>query len=182
MDEPISLRSITPDDDRFLYRVYASTREDELAIVPWDEAEKQAFLAMQYTAQKTFYREQFGQAEFQLILLGDEPVGRLYLDRREDEIRIIDIALLTEHRRKGIGSHLLREILVEGEAAGLPVRIHVERYNPALRLYDRLGFKQIGDQGVYYLMEWSPDSSSNPKGLQDPWGLRKDRSQNRGEP
>ena len=107
MTAPISLRPIKPEDKAFLYRVYASTREDELAVVPWDEAEKQAFLTMQFTAQHTYYQEQFGQAQFQLVLLGDEPVGRLYLDRRADEIRIIDIALLAEHRRKGIGSHLL---------------------------------------------------------------------------
>jgi ribosomal protein S18 acetylase RimI-like enzyme len=155
MTAPISLRPITAQDEPFLYRVYASTREQELAVVPWSEAEKQAFLAMQFRAQSTYYREQFAQAEYRLILLGDEPVGRLYLDRRADEIRIIDIALLAEYRRKGIGSHLLGEILAEGEAAGLPVRIHVEKNNPALGLYRRLGFRETEDQGVYYLMEWS---------------------------
>jgi ribosomal protein S18 acetylase RimI-like enzyme len=167
MNTQISLRPITPQDEPFLYRVYTSTREDEMAVVPWNETEKQAFLAMQFTAQSTHYHENFGQAEFQLVLLGDEPVGRLYLDRRADEIRIIDIALLAEHRRKGIGSRLLRQILAEGEAAGLPVCIHVERYNPALRLYYRLGFAKIGDQGVYYLMEWKP-GSPDPKGFQNP--------------
>jgi RimJ/RimL family protein N-acetyltransferase len=100
-------------------------------------------------------------------------VGRLYVDRRTDEMRIIDIALLTEYRRQGIGSRLLREILAEGQAAGLPVRIHVERHNPALRLYYRLGFRKVGDRGVYYLIEWSPDAALDPKGLRDPWGLNR---------
>ena len=85
--------------------------------------------------------------------------GELALDRRPDEFRIIDIALLAEARRQGIGSHLLREILAEAGRAGLPVRIHVEQNNPALGLYHRLGFRQIGDEGVYYLMEWSPRRS-----------------------
>lgn len=153
----LTLRPITPGDKDFLYRVYTSTREDELALVDWPETEKDAFLEMQFLAQHSFYLEQFAQADFDLILLNEEPVGRLYLDRREDEIRIIDIALLTEHRRKGIGSRLLKEILAEAASAGLPVRIHVERYNPALHLYYRLGFQKIADQGVYYLMEWSSD-------------------------
>jgi ribosomal protein S18 acetylase RimI-like enzyme len=155
MEAQITLRPITPQDENFLCRLYASTREDELAVVPWSAAEREAFLTMQFNAQHKFYQEQFRQAEFQLILLDDEPIGRLYIDRRPDEIRLIDIALLTEQRNKGIGSLFLKEVLAEGERAGLPVRIHVEQYNPALGLYERLGFRKIGDQGVYYLLEWS---------------------------
>lgn len=164
METQIALRPITPQDEGFLCRLYASTREDEMALVDWSEAEKEAFLKMQFEAQHSHYAEHFGRADFDLILSNGEPVGRLYLDRRDDEIRIIDIALLTEHRRKGIGGRLLKEILAEGESNGLPVRIHVERYNPAMHLYTRLGFQQIGDEGVYYLMEWTPD----PKGLVNP--------------
>lgn len=161
METQITLRPITPPDEAFLCRLYASTREDEMALVDWPETEKEAFLQMQFRAQHTYYMEHFRQAAFDLILLAGEPVGRLYLDRRAEEIRIIDIALLTEHRRKGIGGRLLKEILAEGESAGLPVRIHVERYNPALHLYYRLGFEKISDEGVYYLMEWRPET---PKG------------------
>jgi ribosomal protein S18 acetylase RimI-like enzyme len=155
----ITRRPITSKDNQLLYQIYASTREDEMALVDWSETEKAAFLQMQFEAQHTYYMEHFAQAEFDLILLNSEPIGRLYLDRRADEIRIIDIALLAEHRRQGIGSRLLKEILAEGKAAGLPVTIHVERYNPALHLYYRLGFHKINDEGVYYLMEWSPDPS-----------------------
>jgi ribosomal protein S18 acetylase RimI-like enzyme len=155
----IDLRPVGPEDEAFLYRVYASTRQDELALVPWGEAEKEAFLQMQFAAQHTFYRERFAGASFDLILLNGQPVGRLYLDRRPNEVRIIDIALLAEYRRQGIGTHLLRDILDEAGRAGLPVRIHVEQNNPALGLYHRLGFRQIGDEGIYYLMEWSPRRS-----------------------
>lgn len=156
MDRLVTLRPITPEDDGFLYRIYASTREDELAVVDWDDGQKKEFLEMQFTAQHAFYMEQFPQAEFRIILLDEEPIGRLYVDRREDEIRIIDIALLAEHRNKGIGSTFLNDILSEGQQEGLPVRIHVEQNNPALRLYERLGFQKIGENGIYYLMEWSP--------------------------
>ena len=159
MDRIAKLRSVTPEDETFLYRVYACTREDELAPLNWDEDQKETFLKMQFVAQHKFYTEQFPRAEFQVILLDQEPIGRLYLDRRDDEIRLIDIALLPSHRNKGIGNSLLKDILAEGELASLPVRIHVERFNPALRLYKRLGFREMGDNGVYYLMEWSPGST-----------------------
>jgi ribosomal protein S18 acetylase RimI-like enzyme len=162
MEARVTLRPITEKDREFLCRLYVSTREDEMALVPWSDAEKQAFLVMQFNAQTKFYHEQFKQAEFQAILLDGEPIGRLYIDRRADEIRLIDIALLPEHRRKGIGSRLLKGTLAEAERAGLPVRIHVESYNPALHLYYRLGFRKIGDHGVYYLMEWSPRQPAKP--------------------
>ena len=157
-DRVLSLRPITPEDEDFLCRLYASTREDELAPLDWDEDQKQAFLRMQFEAQHKFYLEQFSQAEFNIILLNGEPVGRLYTDLRSDEIRIIDIALLTAYRRQGIGSIYLKKVMTEAKEAGLAVRIHVEHYNPAMSLYRRLGFKKIDDGGIYFLMEWSPDS------------------------
>jgi ribosomal protein S18 acetylase RimI-like enzyme len=127
----------------------------------WDEAQKGAFLRMQHSAQHRYYRDQFPNADFQIILEGDCPIGRLHVHRREDEIHIIDIALLPEHRRRGIGSALLRDILTEADQAGKPVRIHVEQCNPALHLYERLGFVKIGDTGVYFLMERVPRSSGS---------------------
>lgn len=157
MKEQITFRPITPHDEPFLCRLYASTRDNELAPVPWSQAEKDAFLTMQFNAQHTYYQEQFKQASFDLILLDGKPIGRLYLDRRQDEFRIIDIALLTEYRRQGIGSYLLQKVLDDANTAVLPVRIHVEHNNPALKLYHRLGFHQIGDEGVYLLMERTPD-------------------------
>jgi ribosomal protein S18 acetylase RimI-like enzyme len=153
---PITFRPITNADQPFLYQVYAGTREDEMALLNWSETEKEAFLAMQFSAQHRHYMEHFSRASFDLILLDDQPIGRLYLDRRPDEFRIIDIALLPDFRRQGIGSGILEDILAEAGEARLPVRIHVERNNPALGLYFRLGFQQIEDQGVYYLMEWTP--------------------------
>ncbi len=158
MEQNITFRPITPADEPFLYRLYASTREDELSVLPWSAAEKEVFLTMQFNAQHKFYQEQFKRADFDLVLCNGEPIGRLYLDCRKDEFRIIDIALLPEHRRRGIGSRLLKKILADAKTAVLPVRIHVEHNNPALNLYHRLGFRQIGDEGVYLLMECPPDA------------------------
>ena len=157
MEQLNNLRPSTLDDEQFLYRLYASTREDELAVVPWSESEKETFLTTQFNAQHTFYHQQFNEAEFLIIEQDNEPIGRLYLDRRDDEIRIVDIALLPTHRNRGIGTKYLKSILEEGQGAGLPVRIHVERNNTALRLYERLGFQKVTENGVYFLMEKWPN-------------------------
>jgi ribosomal protein S18 acetylase RimI-like enzyme len=152
----VTLRPIEPGDAAFLYRVYASTREKELALVEWDAAQKEAFLRMQFTAQHRHYQEHYQDAAFQVILEGGRPVGRLYVDRWPDEIRIVDIALLPERRNIGIGTRLLQALQAEAAEAAKRVSIHVEQFNPALRLYARLGFSRIAERGVYYLMEWTP--------------------------
>jgi ribosomal protein S18 acetylase RimI-like enzyme len=159
MNQTLTLRPIADGDRNLLYRIYASTREDELAQVEWDEAQKAAFLWMQFDAQHRYYQEHYPNAQFQVILVGGEPAGRLYLDRRAAEIRIVDIALLPEYRNLGFGSALLGDILDEGERTGLPITIHVECFNPALRLYAQLGFHKLEDRGVYYFMEKSPSRS-----------------------
>lgn len=156
MNDHITLRPIRDGDEEFLYRVYASTREPELALVDWSVAQRTAFLQMQFAAQHQYYQEYYPGAVFQLILADDQPIGRLYLVRWPTEIRIIDIALLPTHRNAGIGTALLKQVLAEAEAAEKPVTIHVEQFNPALRLYTRLGFTPIADRGVYLLMQWSP--------------------------
>jgi GNAT superfamily N-acetyltransferase len=124
----------------------------------WDESQKAIFLRMQFEAQHTFYQKQYPQAEFDVVLVAGQAAGRLYLDRRPDEFRVIDIALLPEFRGRGIGGALMNDVMTEARVAGVPVRIHVERFNPARRLYDRLKFREIADKGVYILMEWSPAS------------------------
>ncbi len=158
-----TLRPITPADRELLYRIYASTRTEELAAVPWSAKEKEDFLRFQFDAQDKYYAEHFPRAAFDLVLLDGEPIGRLYVDRREDEIRLIDIALLPEHRGGGLGGEIMREVLAEGAESGRLVRIHVEHNNPAMRLYLRLGFEKIEEQGVYHLMEWRPPQETLEK-------------------
>jgi GNAT superfamily N-acetyltransferase len=155
------LRPAERDDAEFLYLIYASTREEELAAVPWNAPVKEAFLRMQFTAQDSHYRATFPKASYDLIVGGDEVLGRLYLDRAAEAWLVIDIALLPAHRGKGIGTRLLAEVLSAAEAAGKPVRMHVERFNQAQRLYGRLGFRQIADEGVYLLLEWKPTPYPN---------------------
>jgi len=141
-------------------RIYASTREEELALTSWDEAQKRAFLEAQFAAQDTWYRERYPGATPDVIEVGGTPAGRLYVHRREREIRLMDIALLPEFRGQGLGSSLLADLFAEAAAAGRTVTIHVEEYNPARRLYERLGFRKIGEHGVYHLMEWRPQAKT----------------------
>ncbi len=152
----VARRPVEPGDEAFLYRVYASTRQEELAQMGWDETQKEAFLRMQFDAQSRYYEEHYRGAEFSMILSGGRPVGRLYVARWQEEIRIVDIALLPGHRGMGIGTRLLNDLISESEASGKPLSIHVERFNPALRLYERLGFRAVEDRGVYLLMERPP--------------------------
>lgn len=152
----ITLRPITDADMGFLHRLYATTREDELRQVPWDAVQKAAFVSQQFNAQHQYWRENYTDTSWDLILKDGEPVGRLYVARWPDDIRIVDIALMPEHRGGGLGTRLLRDLLAEGEASGRKVSIHVEIFNPARRLYERLGFVQAGERGVYLLMERHP--------------------------
>jgi ribosomal protein S18 acetylase RimI-like enzyme len=150
----LTLRPITPTDDAFLARVYASSRAQELALTDWKEEQKAAFCRQQFEAQSAYYAENYPGAAFQIIERDGWPVGRLYVARWEKEIRIVDITLLPESRCSGLGTKLLRELQAEAGKAGKSLTIHVERFNRALGLYERLGFRQVEDKGVYLLMEW----------------------------
>lgn len=111
---------------------------------------------MQFNAQHQQYMENYPGKEFSIILFNGTPVGRLYLNRSSTEIRIVDIAVLKEFRGQGIGSALLDGILKEGDSGNKVVSIHVEKNNPALRLYRRLGFQVTADREVYHFMERLP--------------------------
>jgi GNAT superfamily N-acetyltransferase len=151
----LSLRPITPGDVPFLAAVYASTRWDELEPTGWSDEEKAIFCRRQFDAQSAHYREHYPGASFQVIERDGEAIGRLYVARWEREIRIVDISLLPEFRGTGIGTKLLGELQEEAGAAGKSLTIHVERFNRALQLYQRLGFREVEDKGVYLLMRWS---------------------------
>jgi ribosomal protein S18 acetylase RimI-like enzyme len=152
----ITLRPVRGTDHDLLRRVYASMRAEELALVAWTDAEKDAFLRHQFDAQDSYYREHYDGATFDVIEVDGEPVGRLYVARWAEEIRIMDIALLPEHRGAGVGTQLLRALLEEGRAAGKRVSIHVEHENPARQLYERLGFVQTAESGVSVRLDAAP--------------------------
>lgn len=149
----ISFRPITNDDLEFLYKVYASTRYEEMSVTGWNSEAIDAFLRMQFRLQHTQYLQNNPRATFSVILVDTTPAGRLYVDRRTDTISVIDIALLSEFRLRGIGGHIMRNLAEEADANGLAMRLHVERNNPILAFYKRLGFQTKGDQGIYLSLE-----------------------------
>jgi ribosomal protein S18 acetylase RimI-like enzyme len=152
-DDPITLRAAGEDDAAFFATLYASTREEELAPVPWSAEQKRAFLAQQFAAQSAHYAQHYDGLTSDVILVDGERAGRLLVARWPAEIRIVDIALLPEHRGRGVGTGLLRPILDEGDDRGVAVTIHVEQDNPARSLYHRLGFSPVGEHGIYLKLE-----------------------------
>ena len=148
-----TLRPVQEEDETLLLAIYSSTRADELALVPWDAAQKQAFLQMQFSAQQTHYRAYFPQAAHEMIMAEGQPVGRLYIDRRETEIRILDVTLLPETRGRGIGTLVIQELMKEAAQANKSISIYVESFNRSLGLFQRLGFVKTEESGVSWLME-----------------------------
>jgi L-amino acid N-acyltransferase YncA len=152
------LRPVQEEDEALLLAIYSSSRADEMALLPWDTAQKQAFLQMQFSAQQRHYREYFPQARHEMILAGGQPVGRLYVDRRATEIRILDVTLLTEARGRGIGTAILQDLMKEAVNANKSLSIHVESFSRSLGLFQRLGFVKIEESGASWLMEWRAGS------------------------
>ena len=146
-------------DLEFLYIVYASTRLEELAPTGWSPSKIEEFLRMQFTLQHEQYRTNYSNASFEIISVEKTEVGRLYVDRRNNDIRIMDIALLPDFRKKGIGGKIFNDLIKEADSACLPLSLHVEMNNPILPYYTKLGFINKGEVGVYYFMERiSPNS------------------------
>lgn len=157
-DKSIRLRPIQGEDTSVLCNIYGSTREKELQQVTyWTAEQKQSFIEQQFFAQHEYYQKNYVGAAFYVIKKNKETIGRLYIHQnfQEKGVRIIDIALLPKWQNQGIGKSILHDILRNAEKIGSPVSIHVESFNPAKGLYERLGFKKISEtNGVYHLMEW----------------------------
>ena len=162
----IGLRPATHDDSPLLFEIYASTRADELALVSsWTDDQKIAFVRMQFDAQHEHYRNTYPQAQYLIVTKNESAVGRLYLAEKESELRILDLTLLPAERNSGVGSYLLRQLIDESTAKQKALAIHVESFSPALRLFERLGFVNAQENGIYLLMKREPgetDKQSEP--------------------
>jgi GNAT superfamily N-acetyltransferase len=162
--EGFALRPETEADVPFLRRLYISTRWEELApVIDWTEAQKIAFLESQFALQRHHYRTYYASTDWGILENGGAPAGRLYVDRQADQLLVVDVSLLPEWRGRGIGTALMQAVCAEARAAGKAVAIAVEKYNPAQRLYRRLGFREYAEDGVYWFMEWraAPDDQLN---------------------
>lgn len=152
----IACRPMADEDLPFVASLYASTRAEELAQTGWPAAQQQAFLAQQHRAQHAHYRNAYPDAEYLILERDGECIGRLYLSEAGGRMLLIDISLVAAARNAGLGGAILADLLDAAKAAGKSVSLHVERFNPAQRLYARLGFALVRDKGVYLEMEWSP--------------------------
>lgn len=153
----IRLRPETAADWEFIVQLYASTRAEELAPVPWPEETKQSFLRAQCELQREHYRKHYQGADFWVIEREARAIGRLYLHASRSELRIMDIALLPAERAQGLGTRIVSAILAYARRLDAAVTLHVEPLNPAQRLYQRLGFTLAEDRGVYHFLQWRAD-------------------------
>jgi ribosomal protein S18 acetylase RimI-like enzyme len=160
-DLPIALRAEEPGDEDFLLTVYASTREEELNATGWPAEARNAFVAMQFRAMRQGYKVTFPQAQFSVILLSRQPVGRIVIDRAGQQIELVDISLLAACRAQGIGTLVIRRLLDEAEKAKKTVSLKVVQHNRAARLYERLGFQFTDQSGIYQTMEWRSGRQSS---------------------
>ena len=156
----IGLRPAETQDEGFLRQVYAESRREELDQVAWPDGAREEFLRSQFDAQTAHYGQHYPGAEFLIIEHAGQPAGRLYIRRGSQEIRIMEIGLMPLFRNQGIGTALLQTILQEGQSANKLVSIHVEKFNPAIRLYERLGFQIEADRNVYWLLHRLPQNAS----------------------
>jgi len=159
-----ALRPETDADLPFLRQLYISTRWDEVsaAAVDWSDAQKIAFLESQFALQRHHYLNHYANSSFDVIEQHGAPAGRLYVDRQARTLLIVDIALLPPWRGRGIGTALIEAVFAEARAVGKEVSISVEKFNPAQRLYHRLGFRPYAEDDVYWFMYWSPDGAKTP--------------------
>jgi len=151
----LNLRRVTADDDSFLLSLYAGTRAEELAQVQWQEGQQEAFVRWQFEMQRREYDARFPDAEYDLIEIDGNPAGRIWIGRSENEIRLLDIALLPDFQNRRAGTILLNRLIDEARTTGKRLRHMVfVLNNNADRFYLRLGFVEIEDVGGYKHMEW----------------------------
>jgi GNAT superfamily N-acetyltransferase len=156
--ETLSLRAAAAGDEEFLFSLYASSRDDDLRELQWDDDRISEFLRMQYEAQQRFIKSEYQVADDQVVLMNGAGIGRILVERRDHEIRGVDIALLPEFRNQGIGSWLIAQLQSEASRAHKPLRIQVIRFSRAISLLERLGFARTSETGTHYQMEWTADS------------------------
>ena len=152
----VDFRPALPSDEPFLFELYASTRQEEIAAWGWEDAQRQAFLSMQFNARQRQYSATAMNASHQIILCAGQPVGHIWIDHRPAEIVLVDIALLPDQRGVGIGTALIQRLQAEAAQAGKPIRLHVLNTNRASRLYSRLGFQVSREDEIYAEMVWKP--------------------------
>ena len=164
----VTRRPVTNNDDEFLLAVYTSTRADELAQVTWEPGQKETFVAWQFGLQRKEYDTRYPDARYDVVLVNEQPAGRIWIGEDDSQIRLLDIGLLEEFQNRGVGTLLVKQLIDEAVGKSKPLRHTVfVLNNNALRFYERLGFVTIEDLGGYQHMEWRGTPLEN-EGVNDP--------------
>jgi GNAT superfamily N-acetyltransferase len=150
----IIFRPVTDADKDFLLELYQSSRGDDLRGLGWDEDRISEFLSLQHEAQQVFYQTDCQQALDEIVLIEGQPAGRLIVERREHEIRWIEISLLPAHCGAGVGTLLIQRLQDEARQVNKPLRLQIIRFNRAVTLLERLGFLRTSETGTHFQMEW----------------------------
>lgn len=159
--EKLILRPVTPEDEEFLIAVYGKTREDELAQAEWGEGQKDQFVRWQFGLQQREYQSRFPDYDYRVIVINDRAAGRIWVGRDDEQIRLLEIAIMPEFQNRGAGTILLRRLIEQANQTNKVLRHMVfVLNNDAHRFYERLGFEVIEDFGAYKHMEWRPDKRS----------------------
>ena len=157
-EQSITLRPATEDDQEFLLELYKHSRGDDLRGLGWDEDRIGEFLEMQYEAHQNFVRSDHPGLDDQIVLSEGEPVGHVALEQRANDFRLVDISLVPARRNRGTGTFLIQELQAESAAAKRPLRLQAIRFNRAVVLFERLGFRRTSETGTHFQMEWLPKS------------------------
>jgi ribosomal protein S18 acetylase RimI-like enzyme len=162
MNPEYFLRPVTEQDEELLIRLYATTRADEVAAWGWSAEQQDAFLRMQYHAQKRTYDLIYSDSVYSIIEADQgKPAGRLILSYLDGDTVLTDIALLPEWRNRGIGAAVIAGVLEKAGQDNRAVRLQVLKGNPAARLYERLGFVETGESATHINMKWSQSCVKN---------------------
>ena len=154
--ERLELREAVADDQAFLFSLYCDVREPEVNAWGWPASQRDAFLQMQFMAQGRSYSAAYPDAIHHIVYSRGAPVGRRLVTRAAAWVRLVDIALLAAHRNRGLGTQLIQQLIDECSAQNSILHLQVLRGNPALRLYQRLGFCESGSDDMYIQMQWKP--------------------------
>ena len=128
----------------------------------FDEAAREVLLDLQFRAQRQAWEAKFLGAEHELILVEGRPVGRIWLAWSPEDCRVVDVALLPEYRRRGVGTQVYSEILAEADRRGIPVRTTVDPANgPSMAFHLRCGFEVVAEDDAWLAIE-RPVSAARP--------------------
>jgi len=152
---PFELRDACDGDLPFLFSLYCDVRSPEVNAWGWAAIQRDAFLRMQFDAQRRSYQAAYPQATHHIVCLGGVPIGRRLVAATPEGIRLVDIALLDAYRNRGIGTRLIQQLVDESAAGSVALSLQVLRGNPAQRLYERMGFIETGADAMYITMQWT---------------------------